>query len=134
MKLLLFKHEHILEIKAGRKTQTRRIWKRCRVKIGTVHQVKETLFGRPETTVKILEVNFGPLLDITEQDAYAEGGYTREQYLTKWREINPHSPPNPNVYAIRFEEVPMIAEPSHHSDLEMSKKNGFELTGRLGAE
>jgi hypothetical protein len=36
--MLLFKAEHVPMILDGRKTQTRRAWKRCRVRVGSVHK------------------------------------------------------------------------------------------------
>ena len=36
--MLLFKAEHVQFILDGRKTQTRRTWAKCRVKVGSVHK------------------------------------------------------------------------------------------------
>ena len=43
---LLFKPEHIGLIHSGRKTQTRRLWKKPRAKVGVVHKAKTALFSQ----------------------------------------------------------------------------------------
>jgi len=101
--MLLFKHEHVEMILAGQKTQTRRIWKKPRVRVGGVHQAKERLFGPAFARIKIHAIQKERLLDITSEDAYCEGDYSREEFFKKWFEINPKSSANPEVYAVIFE-------------------------------
>ena len=36
--MLLFKPEHVEPIRTGRKTVTRRVWKRRRARVGSIHQ------------------------------------------------------------------------------------------------
>ena len=103
--MILFTHEHVEMILAGQKTQTRRIWKKPRAVVGSVHQVKEKMFGPRLTEIYIHAVHKEHLLDITGEDAYHEGGYSREEFLKKWFEINPKSPSNPEIYAVTFELV-----------------------------
>jgi hypothetical protein len=100
--MLLFKPEHIPLIKEGWKTQTRRLWKKPRAKVGSVHQMKTHLFGPSLGKLRIERVWRERLLDITEEGAKREGGYTRESFLKKWFEINPKSPKNPLVFVVDF--------------------------------
>jgi len=89
-------------ILAGKKTSTRRLWKTPHASVGKVHRIRETLFGPSQGRILIKEVHKEKLLDITEEEAQAEGGYTRQQFLKVWFEINPESERNPEVYVIKF--------------------------------
>jgi len=101
--MLLFKKEHLEPIYSGLKTQTRRLWKKQRVKVGAIHQIKLKLFDKKNYgRVIITDVKKEKLLDITEEDAKSEGGYNRKTYLEKWFEITPSSPPNPEVFVVNF--------------------------------
>lgn len=96
------KPEHIELSRVGLKTQTRRLWKKSRARVGSIHQLREKLFGPSKGTVKVLGVHRQNLLDLREEDAHNEGGYTREQFLKKWFEINPHSPENPLIFVVDY--------------------------------
>lgn len=104
--MILFTPRHVEMIKAGRKTQTRRIWKRPRAKVGAVHLVKTELFSKEHhCKIRILDVRRERLGDITEDDARAEGGYTVAEYIEIWREINGVWNQDQLVYVVTFEVV-----------------------------
>ncbi len=107
--MFLFQPEHIEAIHNGSKTETRRIWKKPRAKVGAIHLIKTQMLSKVNYgSIKILDVRQKHLLDITEEDARAEGGYTRQEYLALWFRINPKSPPNPKLYVISFEFIKEI--------------------------
>jgi len=100
--MLLFQPEHIQMNIDGRKTETRRLWIKPRARVGSLHQQKTDFTKKHYGYLAIEQVFQEPLLNITEEGANREGGYTREQYLTLWFKINPNSPPNPLVFVIRY--------------------------------
>lgn len=104
--MILFKAEHIPMIHNGTKTETRRMWKNQRAKVGSLHKIKKWMFQESHHgLIRILDVRKEKLLDITEEGAKAEGGYTIESYIKKWFEINPKSSLNPKLFVIKFEYV-----------------------------
>ena len=86
--MFLFKKNHIVLIKRGLKTQTRRLHTRARARIGAIHQCRTTLFGKAECLIKILKVGQERLDKISADDAYAEGGYTPEAYISLMKDIH----------------------------------------------
>jgi hypothetical protein len=79
------------------------MWEQSRVVVGNVHQVKVKLFTKEnQGHVRILTLVHEPLLNITEEGAKREGGYTRESYLKAFREIYPDAPENPLVWVLGF--------------------------------
>lgn len=105
--MLLFKPEHINPILAGTKTQTRRVWKRCRVKPGTIYGARTSYNAVPFALLRVRRVWQERLLDITDDDARAEGYVSREAFLEVFRRINrlPEIPSDLTVWAIEFEVV-----------------------------
>lgn len=104
--MLLFKQEHIEPILTGEKTQTRRIWKKPRAKIGSVHLAKTKMLSKEYfAKLKILDVIQERLGDITEADAQAEGGYTVDTFIKVWVSINGLWEPDMMVYVVVFERV-----------------------------
>jgi len=112
-KLILFKPYHVELIIKDIKTQTRRIWKKPRCKIGSIHLAKTKMLSREYfAKLYIFEVRKEHLLDISEMDAAAEGNYSIDEYLKKWDEINPKYPastdPIVDVVIFRRLHVPTI--------------------------
>lgn len=104
--MLLFKPEHVEPILTSRKTQTRRIWKKPRAKVGSVHLVKTEMLSKVYfAKLKILDVKQERLGDITEADAQAEGGYTVDTFRQVWILINGSWKPDMMVYVVKFEKV-----------------------------
>ena len=103
---MLFKDIHIKMIKEGTKTRTSRLWKTRRAKVGSIHLIKTKMlskenFGR----IRILNVEKRHLSDMDSEWAMKEGGYTKEEFLKLWFDINPKSEKNPNMFVIDFEYV-----------------------------
>jgi hypothetical protein len=79
------------------------MWEQPRVKVGNVHQIKVKLFTKEyQGKVRILSLVHEPLLNITEEGARREGGYTRESYLKEFHNIYPDAPENPMVWVLGF--------------------------------
>lgn len=105
--MLLFKEWHMKPIQKGEKTQTRRLWKAPRAKVGSVHLAKtlmlsELFFAR----LKILDVRLERLGDITPEDAMKEGGYTVPEFKSIWTQINGSWDSELMVYVVEFECIP----------------------------
>lgn len=102
---MLFKPEHVEMILAGRKTQTRRAWKRPMAKVGGVYKVRTKLMT-PEyhCKIEVTAIRKERLGDITEEDARKEGYASISEYYDVWERINGRGSWNPNqeVYVIDF--------------------------------
>lgn len=87
---MLFKPEHVEPILSGRKTQTRRIWKRRMVKSGGVYWAQTKLFDKESRFARIwcCSVHEERLSDITEQDAIEEGYGSVADYLDALNRIH----------------------------------------------
>jgi hypothetical protein len=97
--MLLFKPYHVFPIISEdpkiQKTETRRIWKKCRVKIGAIHQCRLSYYDAPGfASVEITDVYEQPLGEMTEEATIREGGYTLPEYKKIW-EIIGNRPWNP---------------------------------------
>ena len=106
--MILFKPEHKESILFGIKTQTRRIWKKQRCRQGSIHKAKMVMLSKEFfAELFIIDVHEEHLLDISDNDAWAEGGYTRDEFLSKWDEINPRCPSssNPMVFVVTFNQT-----------------------------
>ena len=102
--MLLFKPEHVGPILAGTKTQTRRIWKKHRAKVGSIHLAKTKMLSREYfAPLEILDVYQERLGDISEEDARAEGYAGAAAYLEAFRKINClENLPDIMVYVVKF--------------------------------
>jgi hypothetical protein len=87
--MLTFQPEHVQLILDGRKTQTRRIWKRRRAVPGAKHWAATKRFD-PETRFALLDILrvWQERLDaISHEDAVAEGYQSRADYLDAFMRI-----------------------------------------------
>lgn len=104
--MILFRPEHIASILEGRKTQTRRMGAK-RWNVDALHQCRTRMLDETScfARVRILDVRREQLLDITEEDARAEGYETRRDFLEAFHRINPKAAPNPEVWVVTFARV-----------------------------
>ncbi len=104
--MILFKNKHIFPILIGLKTQTRRTWKKARVKQGSVQLAKTKMMSKQFfARLRVLDVYQQRLGDMTEQDAWEEGGYTLDSYRDIFKKINGFWDDNRIVWAVRFEII-----------------------------
>jgi hypothetical protein len=109
--MMLFKPEHVGLILSGRKTQTRRVWKKARAKVGSVHKAKTTLFSRDYfALIRITEVRKERLGDISLEDVRREGYDTLGAFKEEWIRINRTWEPDKEVYLVSFEQVMQSCE------------------------
>ena len=86
--MILFKLFHVEPILSGRKIQTRRLWAKARVKVGSVHWAQTSFrsssrFARVEVTGLRRE----RLGDILQADAEREGYSTVAEYFAVFKAI-----------------------------------------------
>ena len=86
--MFLFQKNHILMIQQRKKTQTRRLHKKFRARIGSVHQCRTELFGPSHCKIRILRRWWERLGDINYADAHYEGGYSPEDYINGMIEMH----------------------------------------------
>lgn len=104
--MLLFKPCHVVAILNGQKTQTRRIWKKVRCKVGAIHLAKtQMLVKKYFAKLRIKKVWEERLGNLSKEDATKEGGYTPEEYVNVWKEINGDYDPDIIVWVVEFEVV-----------------------------
>lgn len=103
---MLFKPEHVSPILTGRKTQTRRVWKKPRARAGSIHKAKTVLFSREYfALIRITDVRKERLGDISLEDVRREGYDTREAFKEEWIRINGAWNPELEVFVVSFELV-----------------------------
>lgn len=102
--MLLFKPHHVVMIQQRRKRATRRLWKKPRAKRGAVHLVKTKMLSKEHHgKVRIDRVWKQRLLEISEEEAWAEGEYTREEYIDVFKALHPGlEEANPELYVVEF--------------------------------
>lgn len=101
--MILFKDYHVKPILRGRKTQTRRVWKKQRAKVGSIHKVKTMMLSKDyHCKIKILDVRQERLGDISADDVWAEGYPSLDEYVDAWIEINGSFDPDLVVYVVTF--------------------------------
>jgi len=107
--MLLFKPYHRGLVLSHRKTETRRLWKRSRARVGAIHQARLTLFGEPFALLEILNVHEERLGDISEESVYREGYDALEEFKDAWASIHGSWDPDLVPFVVRFKcltEVP----------------------------
>ena len=105
--MLLFKERHIAPILTGAKTETRRVWKRCRAKVGAIHWAQTRMLDTTSrfARVRILAEWHERLGAISAESAAREGGYSVTDFLNVFAEINGSLNLDQEVHVIRFEVV-----------------------------
>jgi len=103
---LLFKPYHIEPILTGKKTQTRRVWKKPRVKVGNIYRAKTHLFSKNYfALLRITGLRKEKLGDMTEEDAIAEGAKSLTHFREIWQDIHGSWNPEQEVWVVEFEVV-----------------------------
>lgn len=120
--MILFKAYHIKPIYQLVKTQTRRVGAK-RWNVGAIHQCQTRLFDRMSVFAKVLitDVYKERLGDISEKDAYSEGGYTVNDYIEAWKSINGNYDPDIVVWVVKFQLREIINASDHLSEEDLSE-------------
>ena len=98
---LIFKKKHIEQILEGTKTQTRRRHRRP-LKAGRIYDVKRDWYHSTGHKILITNVYRQRLGDLTPEEALKEGGYTVDEFIEKWKEINGSWEPDEVVWVYEF--------------------------------
>lgn len=103
--MILFKSEHVDMILSGRKTQTRRIWKKNHANVGSIQQARTELFGKPFAYLHITKRWNERLGDISKEDCIKEGYEDILSYSRIWLKINGVWEPKLIVSVIEFRRI-----------------------------
>jgi len=102
--MILFKEWLIGDILKGKKTQTRRDWKKAQAKVGSIHLVKTQMLSKYYLCkIRITGIRKELLGDITEEDALKEGCESVKDFITIWKQMNGSWDPEKIVFVIDFE-------------------------------
>lgn len=110
---MLFKPEHVEMILDGRKTETRRIWKRRMVKKGGVYKAQTKAYSKEWfAKIEVVDVYLEALCDISVSSIYAEGYDDLQGFIDIWKAINGEWNPHQEVWVIQFKVIslPEVAE------------------------
>lgn len=105
---MMFKSYLIPKLKDGSKTETRRVWKRINVKVGSAYPVMRDYrhkYREEDGFVEILEIRKQKLREMTEEDAKREGSPSLESFIEMWRDISSNWDPEQEVDVIRFKWI-----------------------------
>ena len=108
---MIFTKENIELIRQGKKTETRRIWKKPHVKVGKTYQCRTSRYAKtPEDSlyIKITAMRKERLGEITPEAAKREGmdsGLKVFQFRELWVKLHGLWDPDQEVYIIDFEVV-----------------------------
>ena len=79
--MLLFKKKFIEQIKSGEKTQTIRLWKYCRMKVGQKSYIAGVGYIRIDSTERV------ELASLTDADAVLDGFVSADALLSELRDL-----------------------------------------------
>jgi len=103
---MLFQQEHIEQIRSGEKTATRRKWATPQATEGGVYIASTEMFtshDEADCYIRATDVYKQLLGDMTAEDADMEGGYSYDEFVDVWREINGCWDPGQEVTVVEFE-------------------------------
>jgi len=103
---ILMHVENLPAIRDGRKTVTRRRWKRPMVKVGGTYQIRTTIFGKPVARVRVLDVAAEDRPGLIapgglDAEGRSEGFGGWSEFAAVW--ISMHGPNAPNEPCTRIE-------------------------------
>lgn len=103
---MLFKQYLVEPILNGTKTETRRLWKRCPVKVGVTYKAK-TNFGKNSAfaTIMITYIRKERLGSIDDDGVRKEGCRSLDEFKQIWVDSYGSWQPNVQVFAIGFRLV-----------------------------
>lgn len=105
---MIFTKENIELIRQGKKTETRRIWKKPHVKVGNTYKCMESRFRKnegPDVFITIDEIRKEPLGAITEEAALREGVASVSEFRNEWIELYGVWHEDQEVYVVNFHLV-----------------------------
>ena len=108
---MIFTKQNLELIREGKKTETRRIWKKLHVKVGKTYQCRTSRYAKtPEDSpyIKITAMRKERLGEITPEAAKREGmdsGLKVFQFRELWVKLHGLWDPDQEVYIIDFEVV-----------------------------
>ena len=105
--MILFKPYMTDKILQGRKTQTRRYWKKQRQAAPDSLHWAQTNFTTESRFARlhVKTVTEDVLGNITEEDAQKEGYDSREEFIQAWTELKGHWIPTDLVWVVEFEVI-----------------------------
>jgi len=103
---MIFRPEHIKMILEGKKTATRRIWKKPMVKVGGIYKVKAVMLSKVyHCRIKVNFLYHQRLGAMTLEDAKKEGYDSLEAFQDIWIAINGEYDLHLIVDVVEFELV-----------------------------
>ena len=101
---MIFQKDLIKKILNGTKTMTRRSFRsRDRYRIGRTYTVQPGRGKHGLFKIKVTNLKFEWLGDITSEDIKAEGYNTKEEFVEAWKRFNKNYNPRQAVTVIKFE-------------------------------
>ena len=107
--MLLFKKDLVPLIIEKRKWQTRRVWKRRRVRPGSMQKAKTQMLSSDWFAVlPITRVWRQRLGNITEAEAHAEGFSSLAEFKEYWTRLHGKFDPDLEVFAVEWDTSRMV--------------------------
>ena len=106
---MLFKPEHVDMILKGKKTATRRNWKRPMAKVGGIYKCKTKLFSKDYfAKIRVTKLYKQQIVDMSFEDIKKEGYETYEEFEEIFKRVNKikvYLDPDIELDVIEFELV-----------------------------
>jgi len=103
---MLFKPYLVEPILKGAKTETRRLWKRCLVKVGSNYKAKTNFRSNSAfATIKIAYIRREKLGNVNSDDAKKEGCRSLNEFKRIWIDSHGSWQPDTQVFVIGFRLV-----------------------------
>ena len=103
---MLFRPEHQQMILEGKKTATRRVWKKPMVKVGGIYKCKLKMLSKDYfAKIKVIKLFKQDLGDMSLTDVEKEGYTSYEEFNSIWKKINGEFKLTQNVDVIEFEVI-----------------------------